>query len=187
MKKPTASLPAGIADPQIEFFVKNGEVFFLQNGFTHPFIDIDLLTLDLVRSELDNQPKAIQALHELGIIDPVEQLEKYIYCNFGGFDGKADITNNGISRHEYWDCCYKDFCKHEGKLCHMPEGINGILTKKETEITKLIAKDLADKEIASILGISIHTVAIHRIHIEKKVGAHSKVGIATFAQDKNII
>jgi DNA-binding CsgD family transcriptional regulator len=188
MEKPTAkSIPSGLTDHSVQFFVDNGDIVFLQDGHMHPFHEIDDFNLDLIRSDMDNHPKAIEAMVQLGITSPVKQLERYIYCNFGGFSDKADITPDGILRYDYWDCCEHGTCKHEGKLCHLPEGINGMLTRKEIEITQLIGQDLCDKEVASRLGISPHTVAIHRTHIEHKIGAHSKVGIALFAKDQKII
>ncbi len=163
-----------------------------------PFSEIDLSSFELLRSELEEHPEAFRALRQMGITHPFEQVEKYVYCNFGAFTDRADITLDGILRHDHWECCEKEQweggkligtrgCPHEGKFCHLPEGINGVLTRKELEITKLIGEDLCDKEIASRLSISTHTVAIHRTHIEHKIGAHSKVGVVVFAKDQKII
>jgi DNA-binding NarL/FixJ family response regulator len=64
---------------------------------------------------------------------------------------------------------------HEGIICRRE------LTSRELEIVKLIADDLADKQIADRLGISVFTVANHRAHIESKLNIASKIGIARFA------
>ncbi len=186
-KATAKSIPAGLVDFQVEFFVLDGEIKYIQGGRVHLFKDLDVLSEELLRVDLENHPLALKSIEDLGIIDPQEQLKKYIFCNFGGFDERADVTTDGISIPEYWDCQQRGTCKHEGRICHMPEGINGFITRKEIEIMKLVGKDLSDKEIASRMGISQNTVAVHRTHIEKKIGASSKVGIATFALSNNII
>lgn len=51
------------------------------------------------------------------------------------------------------------------------------LTKREEEICKLISRGLINKEIASELGIGIHTVKDHVKNIMKKLKASSRAGI----------
>jgi DNA-binding CsgD family transcriptional regulator len=50
-----------------------------------------------------------------------------------------------------------------------PEHENGILTKKETEVYKLITAGHSSKEIAKHLKITVNTVNTHRKHIVKKL------------------
>ena len=45
------------------------------------------------------------------------------------------------------------------------------LSPRELEIARLVAEDLADKTIANILQVSIHTVHAHLTRIGKKLGA----------------
>lgn len=51
------------------------------------------------------------------------------------------------------------------------------LTKREEEICKLITRGLINKEIASALGIGVHTVKDHVKKIMKKLKASSRAGI----------
>lgn len=51
------------------------------------------------------------------------------------------------------------------------------LTRREEEICKLISRGLINKEIASALGIGIHTVKDHVKNIMKKLKASSRAGI----------
>jgi DNA-binding CsgD family transcriptional regulator len=53
-----------------------------------------------------------------------------------------------------------------------------ILTKQENIISRLIASELAEKEIANKLFISYDTVHTHTRNIRKKLGAKNNVGIA---------
>jgi DNA-binding CsgD family transcriptional regulator len=51
------------------------------------------------------------------------------------------------------------------------------LTKREEEICHLISQDLINKEIASALGIGVHTVKDHVKNIMKKLKTRSRAGI----------
>jgi len=51
------------------------------------------------------------------------------------------------------------------------------LTKREEEICKLISRGLINKEIASALGIGVHTVKDHVKNIMKKLKAGTRAGI----------
>ena len=52
------------------------------------------------------------------------------------------------------------------------------LSPREREVATLVSEDLADKEIASILRISRHTVRMYLVRIRTKIGAeHSRVAL----------
>jgi hypothetical protein len=50
-----------------------------------------------------------------------------------------------------------------------PEYENGTLTRKETEVWKMVSEGLSSKEIAAKLNISLNTVLTHRKRIIKKL------------------
>lgn len=60
-----------------------------------------------------------------------------------------------------------------------------ILSKRETEITKLIIEELTSAEIAKELGISVRTVETHRRNIMKKTSSKSLISLLKFAIRKN--
>ncbi len=62
-----------------------------------------------------------------------------------------------------------------------------LLTDREREILKLIAKEFTNKKIAEALFISERTVETHRKNIFKKTGANSLVGLMKFAYDNSLI
>jgi DNA-binding NarL/FixJ family response regulator len=73
-------------------------------------------------------------------------------------------------------------------------GRNGILKKKnvrlssrEAEVLQLIAEGMANKEIASELGISIKTVEKHRQHLMDKLNIHHTAGLTRYAIAAGII
>ena len=55
------------------------------------------------------------------------------------------------------------------------------LTKRETEITRLISQGRSNKEIARQLRLSLHTVKSHVRRIMEKLALHSRVQIAALA------
>ncbi|MEI6680095.1 MAG: helix-turn-helix transcriptional regulator [Mariniphaga sp.] len=61
------------------------------------------------------------------------------------------------------------------------------LTKREIDVLQLVAKGLANKEVADKLCISIHTVISHRKNISEKTGIKSASGLTMYAVLKKII
>jgi DNA-binding CsgD family transcriptional regulator len=55
------------------------------------------------------------------------------------------------------------------------------LTKRETQILRLIAKDLSLKEIAASLGIARKTVDYHRKALKAKLGVKGSAGMVRYA------
>lgn len=180
-------IPAGLSDPNMEIFAFEGELHFIKNGRNHSIDQLDVSDLAVFRHLLDNDSKALNCIEEMGIIDPILQIRQYLFCNFGSFDERADLTPDGVTIKEYWDCGKRGSCPFEGKLCSLPCGMFGQLTPREIDVIKLIGQDLPDKIIADRLGISFYTVCVHRLNIERKLDVHTKVGIVIWAKEKGII
>ena len=154
-------IPAGLKDKSIEVFVIDGDPMIFSGGNMIKLTDsIDAMTM--VREDLDKRPFAIMSYEVAGITDPVEQILQHAICMYGDFNTKVDITPDGISNPEYWDCGQRGSCPYEGTRCLLPSGPNGTLTPREIEVIKLIAQDLADKQIAEKLAICENTVHKHR-------------------------
>ncbi len=71
-------------------------------------------------------------------------------------------------------------------------GLNGadepkLLTAREREVLKLIAREFTNKQIAEELFISERTVETHRKNILRKTGTHNLVGLIKFAYANNLI
>ncbi len=57
------------------------------------------------------------------------------------------------------------------------------LTKRETEIVQLVAKGLANKEVAADLTIGVETVRVHLKHIYEKLHVRSRTEAAMKYRD----
>ena len=61
------------------------------------------------------------------------------------------------------------------------------LSEREQEVLIAVVKGLINKEIASTLNISIHTVMSHRKNITRKTGIKSIYGLTVYALFNNLI
>lgn len=62
-----------------------------------------------------------------------------------------------------------------------------LLTSRETEILKLIAMEMTNKEIGNKLLISSGTVSTHRRNLLQKIGVKNSIGLVRFAYNCGII
>ena len=62
-----------------------------------------------------------------------------------------------------------------------------VLSKRETEIVKMVAAGLRNKEIADKLSIGEGTVKSHLHSIYEKLGVHGRVELTMYAYERGII
>lgn len=72
-------------------------------------------------------------------------------------------------------------------LIQSPEQDQGVLTERELEILRLIAREFSSRQIAEILFISERTVETHRKNILRKTGTTNLVGLMKYAWANNLI
>ncbi|HWK31983.1 MAG TPA: response regulator transcription factor [Terriglobales bacterium] len=61
------------------------------------------------------------------------------------------------------------------------------LTKRELEVLQLIAEGNSNKEIATKLGLSVNTVAVHRANIMDALGIHKTAELVVYAIRSGIV
>jgi DNA-binding NarL/FixJ family response regulator len=61
------------------------------------------------------------------------------------------------------------------------------LTERERQVLKLVAEGRSNKEIASLLDISIKTAMTHREHVMQKLNLHNRTDLTRFAIRRGII
>jgi DNA-binding NarL/FixJ family response regulator len=64
---------------------------------------------------------------------------------------------------------------------------NSVLTDREIEIVRLIAKEYSNKQIADALFISERTVESHRKNIFRKSETHTVVGLVKYAMQHKLL
>lgn len=57
----------------------------------------------------------------------------------------------------------------------------GPLTMREREVLQLIAEGKGNKEIATILGVSVRTISHHRESIMRKLDIHTTAGLVRYS------
>jgi DNA-binding NarL/FixJ family response regulator len=62
-----------------------------------------------------------------------------------------------------------------------------LLTDRERQVLQLLAEGLANKEVASLLGLALSTVETHRTNLMQKLNLHSTAEIVLYAVRKKII
>ena len=62
-----------------------------------------------------------------------------------------------------------------------------LITPREYEVAQAVWSDLHGKEIARRLGISLKTVDSHLVSLRRKLGVHSRVGIALAVERKQVV
>jgi DNA-binding NarL/FixJ family response regulator len=61
------------------------------------------------------------------------------------------------------------------------------LTDREKQVLKLVAEGKSNKEVASLLGVSVKTAMSHREHVMEKLGLHNRTDLIRFALKKGVI
>jgi DNA-binding NarL/FixJ family response regulator len=64
---------------------------------------------------------------------------------------------------------------------------DGALTRRELSVLRLVAHGLGNKEIASELGISSHTVKYHLASLLAKLGVHTRTEAVTIGLRKGLV
>ncbi|MBI3803747.1 MAG: response regulator transcription factor [Nitrospirae bacterium] len=61
------------------------------------------------------------------------------------------------------------------------------LTKRETEIVRLVSGGLRNKDVAKTLGISVKTVETHRVNIMNKLALDNLAQLIRYAVQNGLI
>ncbi len=61
------------------------------------------------------------------------------------------------------------------------DGRSGGLTRRETDVLRLVADGRSNRDIGERLGISVRTVEAHCLHLMRKVGVRARRDLAQFA------
>ncbi len=74
-----------------------------------------------------------------------------------------------------------------GSLAAAPDGSSRQLTTRELEVLQLIVNGKSNKEIATMLGVSANTVAVHRANIMQALGIHNTAELVVYAIRQGLV
>jgi DNA-binding NarL/FixJ family response regulator len=143
----------------------------------------------VIKKTLSNTEVLIYTLHE------TEQLiRKALTAGARGFVLKSDAevklveAIDALSRHKPFlnskasETLLESFIKNADESEE-----DSVLTSREREIVQLLTEGRTNKEVASILSISVRTVEAHRAAIMNKLGINSLAELVHYAIRNNII
>lgn len=70
---------------------------------------------------------------------------------------------------------------HEQKDLQLNKDVNirlSSLTDRESQIARMVADGMLNRDISERLGIAVRTVKLHRMHMMRKLGAHNVIELA---------
>jgi DNA-binding CsgD family transcriptional regulator len=161
----------------VEFYVDDNRLYYITGGVEYAFSDITVDIANMIRRDMESNGSDI-VLEKHGVTDYMDQLRIYATCRYGALNMLPDFVNGKSVDSEFY-CCSTKNCRFGQKLCKMSAQY-GDLTRQEQIIGHLVAEDKSDKIIADQVGISVNTVHTHITHLLGKIGAFSRVGIATY-------
>jgi len=182
------NIPTFIEGKDLEIYSFDNKLKAIYKG---EYIEFDHLPEAIKEKIIDymlKDTKALKGFASAGYDNQEQMLKQFVFCKFGGFNNEADLTIENKFNPEFWDCGLRDVCPFNCQICGGIKTDNGKqLAKRETEILKLVAKGLQNKEIACIFGISANTVSNTIVKLFEKTNCQNRTELAMFAIKKNLI
>ena len=135
----------------------------------HPDVEVIMLTVYDDNDKIFDALKAGASGYLLKQASPDELCRAIFDVNAGGAPMSAEIARLVVGAF------------HRPASNKNTEAFN--LTKRETEIVQLVAKGLANKEVAADLTIGVETVRVHLKHIYEKLHVRSRTEAAMKYRD----
>jgi DNA-binding CsgD family transcriptional regulator len=171
-------IPAGIKDGEVEFFEIEEALYAMMSGTKVTISSLPDYVNDIIDNSIDD--KAALALNELCIYDKLERRVQFLRCNCKTYDFTPDIAPGADKLQlEYVNCSLRGNCNYEGRLCKHIEIEGHKISLSELRVISCIRAGLQDKQICTQLDIAPDTLRSHKRNIQPKIGALSKVQIAT--------
>ncbi|GAB1445471.1 response regulator transcription factor [Flammeovirgaceae bacterium] len=165
-------------------FLKGNEADLLITDFNMPGMD-GLSLIHLVK-RINQKIKIIV----LSMHDEVHLVKEILKAGVNGYVLKKDTQNELLQaiREVQFGKIFLSNDINKMLIVNLQNPDEGkLLTDREREILKLIAREFTNKQIAEELFISERTVETHRKNIFKKTDTSSLVGLIKFAYANNLI
>ena len=174
---------AGSAEAALEFLKKN-EVDLIITDYSMPGMD-GLSLVNTIKRIAPDTKIILLSMH-----DEVQLVKEILKAGVNGYVLKKDTHKELLNaiRDVSQGKVYLSSDVNKLLITNLNNPDEGkLLTDREREILKLIAKEYTNKDIAEELFISERTVETHRKNIFKKTGTNSLVGLIKFAYANNLI
>lgn len=164
----------------IEFFTDpQGRVMIADDRGVRTFDEEEKeLVADLFSRIESDYPQAFEALsehyHKSRANVPYYRyliVSRFIRCNFGVYDSRADIALDGTFRLEEVQCPLRCECRYAGVICGAK--LESKLTPRQEQVMRLYCQGESEESIAESLYISPETVKTIKRDAFRRVGAHS--------------
>lgn len=175
-----SQLPAGLLDKKVEIFaVAPFRVKCLHDSKVIDIAELPFCMLQMLKTEMRNDKKALKGLKMLGFTEEREMLEAYNHCKRGAFDKVPDISGHVLTSEQY-ECGMRGKCTAEGLICK-PLLINGeSLTQRETQCLRLLGQGMTYKQIQKALCYTTVASAnslVYRLYAKLGIGDKTKAAI----------
>lgn len=116
-----------------------------------------------------------------------------VLCNLIAISEKEEPFPSESARQDFMHELAKDIARYHPDLVRRIEqaaaqqGDHPHLTDREVEVLELVAQGLSNKQIGTELGITLHTVRNHIVHIMNKLGAANRAHAVALAREKYIL
>jgi len=180
-------IPAGLENNAIEIYCVEDKVKALHNGSTCEYLELPEQLREPFQAELLSDKEALDCLiNEMKIVEPDKMEEKFVSCRFGNLDSTPDLQGKEVKA-DAPTCNLFTTCPGFNKVCKVPPGPNGTLSRKEFQVVCLVHKGKQDKEIAHEMSIELTTVRTYLCKIREKLCVNNRIEIAFWAQKKGIV
>lgn len=173
----------GSAEAALEF-LKKQDVDLIITDYSMPGMD-GLSLLNTVKRVAPNTKIIMLSMH-----DEVHLVKEILKAGINGYVLKKDTHKELLNaiRDVKNGKVYLSSDVNKMLITNLNNPDEGkLLTDREREILKLIAKEYTNKDIAEELFISERTVETHRKNIFKKTATNSLVGLIKFAYANNLV
>lgn len=177
----------GMVNTDVEFFKTDEGLKVMSSSKILKFKELPAYLFNILKEELNREPKTQAILEEWFPGNLMKQLEKFVECRFGGLDFTADIKNNKLQKGEYHDCPIRYKCKGNGIVCQALLYNNQPLSQQDIELLRLIATNYTNEVIAELLNISLGQFHKVKKALYSKLNVQTKQEATLIAVDLNLI
>jgi DNA-binding NarL/FixJ family response regulator len=177
----------------------NGREAIALAGTLQPHLIIVDISMPLLNG-LDAIPRLLRAAPETRILvlsmhDEAELIERALQAGASAFVLKSDAEQNllkavelVLSGRRFVSPAVTRIVLDKSSTIHRRRTSERIsLTGREQEVVQLLAEGYSNKEVASLLAISVRTAENHRARLSKKLGLHSTSELVRFAIRNHIV